>query len=75
MSWEIVSLATVEYESRLRKAAEARLAHKARHYSHPAPQMLPRLRSHLGQWLVAWGTALQTPADTAFHGLAATESK
>ncbi|RIK56495.1 MAG: hypothetical protein DCC57_03275 [Chloroflexi bacterium] len=76
MSWEIVCLATAEYESRLRRAEEARLAREARRlYAHPAPQTLQHLRGRLGHRLVAWGMALQTPADRALHDMTAMQPK
>lgn len=76
MSWEILCLATAEYESRLRRAEEARLAREARQlYAHPAPQMLQHLRGRLGQRLVAWGLALQTPAGRSVRRMTAMQPK
>lgn len=76
MSWEMMGLVTTEYESRLRRAEEARLAREARRlYPHPAPHMVQHLRGRLGHWLVAWGLALQTPADRSVYALTAIEPK
>lgn len=75
MSWEMMSLAAIEYESRLRRAAEARLAREARLRTHSSPQMIQHLRGRLGHWLVAWGLALQTPADRSVYALTAIKPK
>ena len=75
MSWDMVLLANSEYESRLRKAEEGRLADRAKRSTRPASLPMQRLRLHLGYRLVAWGTALQTPADISFHELTATQPK